>query len=161
MVTVTDTRFTGNSVSAISSAGVAFATGGAVSSASTPAPSFRDTVISGNRASATSTTGSAFVYGVGIFNGGLLELRNTLITANMGTASAPSGAAQGGGIWNGAFVPPPPGPELTLVDSAVTHNTLSASPGVTRQGGGLFTTAPVTLKNSLIAANSPDQCYGC
>lgn len=159
MVTVTNTRITGNSVSATALAGVAFAAG-AVTMANTPAPSLRDSVISGNRASATSATGSAFVLGVGISNfGGLLELRNTTISDNTGTASAPSGAAQGGGIWNGDFGPPPP--ELTLIGSPITRNTLSASPGITPQGGGLFTTAPVTLKDSVIAQNSPDQCFGC
>jgi len=29
------------------------------------------------------------------------------------------------------------------------------------QGGGLFTLFPVTLRNSVIAQNAPDQCYGC
>jgi hypothetical protein len=46
-------------------------------------------------------------------------------------------------------------------DSAITHNTLAASPGITVQGGGLFTLLPVTLTNSLIAGNVPDQCSGC
>jgi hypothetical protein len=41
------------------------------------------------------------------------------------------------------------------------HNTLSASPGLTVQGGGIFTAFPVTLNNSRIANNTPDQCYGC
>jgi hypothetical protein len=50
---------------------------------------------------------------------------------------------------------------LALVDSAVTHNTLTASPGITVQGGGLFTLFPVTLTSSVIAQNVPDQCYGC
>jgi hypothetical protein len=51
--------------------------------------------------------------------------------------------------------------QLRLADSAVTHNTLTASLGIMLQGGGLFTTFPVTLKNSLVAQNSPDDCYGC
>jgi hypothetical protein len=50
---------------------------------------------------------------------------------------------------------------LALVDSAVTRNTLTAGPGITVQGGGLFTLFPVTLTNSVIAQNVPDQCYGC
>ncbi len=51
--------------------------------------------------------------------------------------------------------------QLTLVNTGVTHNTLTASPGITVHGGGLFTIFPVTLKNTLIAQNLPDQCYGC
>jgi hypothetical protein len=51
--------------------------------------------------------------------------------------------------------------ELTLIDSALVHNILTASAGISVQGGGLFTNAPVTLKNTTIAENSPDQCQGC
>jgi hypothetical protein len=42
----------------------------------------------------------------------------------------------------------------------VIGNTLSASPGLTVQGGGLFTSFPVTLDHSRIAHNHPDQCAG-
>ena len=35
------------------------------------------------------------------------------------------------------------------------------APGITIQGGGLFTTVPVTLKDTVIAQNIPDQCFGC
>jgi len=47
------------------------------------------------------------------------------------------------------------------VGSQVTGNALSASPGVTVRGGGLYTERPVTLTTSVISGNSPDQCYGC
>ncbi|MDP9259613.1 MAG: hypothetical protein M3Q31_24105, partial [Actinomycetota bacterium] len=80
----------------------------------------------------------------GIFNLALLALRGTIVRSNRGTASAPSGRAEGGGVWNSAF-PDSPGPgELTLIGSAITRNALTASPGITPQGGGLFTTGPVT-----------------
>jgi hypothetical protein len=55
----------------------------------------------------------------------------------------------------------PPSVRLALVESAVTRNTLTASPGSKVQGGGLFTLSPVTLTSSVIAQNVPDQCYGC
>jgi hypothetical protein len=29
------------------------------------------------------------------------------------------------------------------------------------QGGGVFATNPVSLTNSMIAGNVPDQCFGC
>ena len=51
--------------------------------------------------------------------------------------------------------------KLTLNDTALTRNSLTGSPGITVQGGGLFTTFPVTLSHSLIALNSPGQCFGC
>jgi hypothetical protein len=161
IVTASGTRFTGNTVSATAAAGVASASGGGLSMANMPAVELRDSLVSGNSVSATSTTGSVFVHGAGINNGGQLELRNTTVSDNAGIASGPTGEAQGGGIWNGPFGPPPPAPELTLLDSTLTHNTLSATAGVSREGGGLFTTVPVTLDDTVIADNSPDQCFGC
>ena len=77
----------------------------------------------------------------------------------MGTATGPGGAAQGGGIWNGVDVSGPP-VRLTLARTAVTRNSLSGSPGISVQGGGLFTTLPATLTDSLITGNIPDQCFG-
>ena len=121
-----------------------------------------DSVISRNRVTATTTTGSATVQAGGIANIGVLTLRNTSVSDNSATASGPTGSAKGGGIWQRLG---PNGPRLTqlaLVDSAVTHNTLTATVGITVQGGGLFTPLfPVTLTHSLIAQNVPDQCYGC
>jgi len=122
----------------------------------------RNSTISDNTAKALSTTGSANIQGAGIFNGGLLELINSQIADNSGTATGPTGAAQGGGIWNGDALTSPP-VQLTLQNTAVTGNSLTASPGVTVQGAGLFTTPPatITLTHALIAHNTPDQCSGC
>jgi hypothetical protein len=156
--TVTNTRFTGNSVIATSPAGTARAAAGAFIAERL---TIRDSVISGNRLTATTTTGSATVDGGGIENLGVLTLRNTGVSDNAGTASGPSGSARGGGISNGSVPDGPPVTALTLVDSAISHNTLTASPGITVQGGGLFTSFPVKLTNSVIAGNVPDQCYGC
>jgi hypothetical protein len=161
LVTIRDSSFTGNSVDATSAAGTAIAAAGGVSMANMPTLDLRDSLVSGNSVRATSTSGSAVVHGAGINNGGELELRNMTVSENAGTASGPTGEAQGGGIWNGAFDPTSPAPELTLLASALTHNSLAASPGITPQGGGLFTTVPVTLDDSVIASNSPDQCFGC
>ena len=75
----------------------------------------------------------------------------------------PAGAAEGGGIWNGALIPFSDGPpvELTLTNSTVSGNLLSGTSGITIRGGGLFTSFPVTLDNSRITGNAPDQCSGC
>ena len=75
-----------------------------------------------------------------------------------------SGFAEGGGIWNGQPFGPDgtPTPSLLLDHTAVIGNALSASAGLTVQGGGLFTDGfPVSIVKSLIAHNSPDQCFGC
>ena len=159
--TITNTRFTGNSATARSSAGVAHAAAGAIVTAAFDRMTISDSVISANRLTATTTTGSSTVQGGGVANIGVLTLRNTSVAGNRGTASEPGGLAQGGGIFNVSVPDGPPSVRLALVDSTVTHNTLTASPGITVQGGGLFTLFPVTLTSSLIAQNVPDQCYGC
>jgi hypothetical protein len=159
--TISDTRFTGNSVTATSSAGAAQAAAGAIITAASDRMTISDSLIRANRLTATTTTGSATLRGGGIANIGVLALRNTSVAENSGTASGPHGLVQGGGIFNGSVPDGPPSVRLALVDSAVTRNTLTASPGIMVQGGGLFTLFPVTLTNTVIAHNVPDQCYGC
>ncbi|MGO8722005.1 MAG: hypothetical protein ACLQRM_04570, partial [Acidimicrobiales bacterium] len=53
--------------------------------------------------------------------------------------------------------------QLALVNTSVTHNVLQGGQGVSLQGGGLFTASPatLTLTDSQIAFNHPDQCFGC
>ena len=51
--------------------------------------------------------------------------------------------------------------KLTLKDFTISHNVLTASPSVTVQGGGLYTTLPTTFDHNEIANNAPDQCSGC
>jgi Right handed beta helix region len=159
--TISSTRFTGNSATATSSAGVAHAGAGGILTAAFERMTISGSVISANRLTATSTTGSASVEGGGMGNFGVLTLRNTSVGDNKGTASGPGGSARGGGIFNGSFPDGPPSVRLALLDSVVTHNTLTANPGITVQGGGLFTLFPVTLTSSVITHNVPDQCYGC
>jgi hypothetical protein len=159
--TISNTRFTGNSATATSSGGVAHAAAGAIITAAFERMTISDSVISANRLTATSTMDSSTVDGGGIANIGVLTLRNTSVADNRGAASGPGGSARGGGIFNGSVPDGPPSVRLALHDSAVTHNTVTASPGITLQGGGLFTLFPVTLTSSVIAQNVPDQCYGC
>jgi hypothetical protein len=107
------------------------------------------------------TSGSLIVEGGGIQNGQLLTLQDTLVENNTGTARGPKGMAEGGGIWSGSVFGTVPPILLTLAGSTVSANTLTASPGVTVHGGGLYTTFPVTLTNSTTLHNLPDQCFGC
>lgn len=118
-----------------------------------------DSTIAGNDAVARSDTGSATVMGGGVFNNSLLDLRRTVVSHNSGRASAPGGAAQGGGIWNGVFLSGPP-VELSLTDSLITGNALLGGSGIERQGGGLYTTEPVTRTRTPIFGNTPDQVFG-
>jgi hypothetical protein len=57
------------------------------------------------------------------------------------------------------FNPPPI--QLTLTNTSVTRNTITASPGLTTQGAGLFSQFAVTSNNSRIENNTPDNCVGC
>jgi hypothetical protein len=93
-------------------------------------------------------------------NNGPLELRNVRVTRNVATASGPAGFAQGGGVWNGLVFNPPP-VQLALVNTRIEQNTITATPGVSVAGAGLFTQFPVTLANSRIEQNAPDDCAGC
>jgi hypothetical protein len=156
--TISNTGVTGNIVDANAPAGVALAEAGGIQTGSTI---LSDSLVSGNRLTASSETGSASVHGAGIQHGnGTLQVSGTAISGNMGTATGPSGEALGGGIWNDLFFPGPPSPRLALVGTQVTNNALWASPGIEVHGGGLFTTFPVALTNSMISGNSPDDCFG-
>jgi hypothetical protein len=114
-----------------------------------------------NVANATAAHGAATIQGVGIVNNGPLTLTNVDVTGNRGTATGLSGFGQGGGIWNGQLFGGPDSP-LTLVNSRVTRNVLSGSPGIVLRGGGIFTPGfPVTLTGSTVSKNTPDDCVGC
>jgi hypothetical protein len=120
-----------------------------------------DTAIVGNTINSTAGTGFALVQGGGLANVGQLVFKRSLLLGNVARASGATGIAQGGGLWNGTFDPSSPTPELALVDSTITLNRLSATPGITPQGGGVYSDFTVTRIRTVIAGNSPDQCFGC
>jgi hypothetical protein len=120
----------------------------------------RRSVIGDNVVLARSSTGTADLLGSGVFNNSLLEMLGVLLGADTGRADAPSGVAQGGGIWSGVDLSGPD-VQLTLDHSALLGNRIAATAGITPQGGGLYTTTPATLTATRIAFNFPDQCVGC
>jgi len=65
----------------------------------------------------------------------------------------------GGGISNAAIFGPPV--TLTLTDSVVNANRLSADPDFLVNGGGVFTDGGIVRTHSVIAGNKPDNCFGC
>ncbi len=134
---------------------------GASQSPPTTPPTVRVTNsrITDNRASAVGGH-SATITGAGVFNNGIAAFEDVVVTGNSGAAFGPAGTAQGGGIWNGVDLTGPP-VRFVLTDSAITANTLTASPAISRQGGGVFTTSPFVTRNSRIERNVPDQCQGC
>jgi hypothetical protein len=166
--TIRDTTFVGNRAVATSTTGDAAVGGGAIFNASSSGVTISGSTIIDNHAIATASTGSAYVSGAGIQNIGVLTVRDTQVGSNTASATAPNGTAfaVGAGIFNTRLSDGPPVTQLTLIDSAITKNALTAT-GLTpiALGAGLFNDtgsgATVTLTNSVIAQNSPEQCFGC
>jgi hypothetical protein len=153
IASITDTRVTGNTVSTNAPSGSALAAAAGGSGGNGLSITISDSVFSGNNLTATTTTGTAHVQGGGFGNfGAMLAIRDTTFRGNSGTASGPGASAIGGGIWNGSDG------TLTLLDSSITQNGLTAG---TAHGGGLFTANQATVKDTVIASNVPDQCFGC
>jgi len=156
--TFSNVRITGNSVDVSSAAGNATALGGA---SVFDGGTITNSLIGDNHVHVAAPLGSVDVRGGGINAFGATTLRNSTVSGNTVDASGKSGNARGGGIYDGFNPDGPPGGPLVLQNSTVTANTLSGT-GVLLQGGGIFLhDQPITLTNSLITQNVPDQCFGC
>ena len=160
--TIANTQITGNAISVTTPNGDAGAVGAiGLFFGGTLTPTITNSIISGNTSAAVAPSGTATIQGAGLVNNGPLALKNVLVSNNHGTATGLGGFAEGGGIWNGILFGGPTSP-LTLKNTLVIANSLGASPGLSLQGAGIFTAGvPITLDNSLVVRNSPDQCYGC
>ncbi|MFE5407151.1 hypothetical protein ACFQ9Z_38975 [Streptomyces sp. NPDC056580] len=105
-------------------------------------------------------TGSVAARGGGIYNDSTLTLTDSPVGADSHGNSVKSdgGPAQGGGIFNGGSG------TTTLMRSPVQFNRASGMPG---DGGGIFNSAAtgnVTLANSPVRKNKPNNCVnvnGC
>ncbi len=127
----------------------------------TPSVSMTNSEISGNTTTVNSS-GFGSVFGGGLGNQGPATLTNDTIQGNVGTVNAPSGAAQGGGIWNGMFFSDGPSSSIAIQKTKATGNALNGGGGVARSGGGLYSCGfPFTLTNSQITGNTPDQIAAC
>jgi hypothetical protein len=160
VATITNTRIVANSLDASAPAGTVITVGGGLFVGFHNGVTVRNSLISGNTVAAASPGGIPIGAGGGVENAGVLTLDRTLVVGNSAVATGPGGVVHGGGISNETF-PGDSAPMLTLIDSVIMANKLSASPGVRPQGGGLFTDAPVSMTRTVIAANQPDQCFGC
>jgi hypothetical protein len=155
---ITNTRISGNDVTATSVGGDASAFAGALIDFG----SITSSVVTGNHVHASSPSGAVFAAGALVVDDQGLVLRNTQVSGNTAEANGASGSAQGGGIFNAPVPDGPPGGPLTLSNSSVSGNALSGGAGSTLQGGGLYVQdRPLTLSHSVISGNSPDQCFGC
>jgi hypothetical protein len=117
--------------------------------------------IADNTSTVDAPGGTSTIEGVGVTNDSDLTLSNVIVLGNKGVVNGENGSSQGGGIWNGSIFGLPT-PSLSLENSLVVGNALSGTPGITLQGAGIYTEgSPTTLTNSLVALNTPDQCFGC
>jgi hypothetical protein len=157
--TISTTSFVGNTVSVHSAAGDASAIAGAAIFFG----SISNSLIRDNRVQASAPGGAASAYGGGLVtDDAAMTLRATALSANTAEADGHSATAQGGGLFDAPIPNGPPGGPLTLIDSTITENALAGSGPTTLQGGGLYIQGqPLTLTNSVIARNHPDQCDGC
>ena len=157
--TISNTRLTGNSVVVSSAAGDSTAFAGALIDLG----SISNSVIGDNHVHASSPTGTVFAAGGGIVvDEAGLTLRSSEVSGNTVDANTASGSAQGGGIFDGPIENGPPGGPLTLLNSAITGNGLSGGTGISLQGGGLYLQGEtLTLRNSQLAHNLPNDCFGC
>lgn len=157
---ITNTRINGNSGTVTTSGSTGGLIGAVAFFAGDGDPvTFTNSSISNNVMAANAPNGAAQIVGAGLFNNGPLVIQGSTINSNRGTASGPTGSSYGGGIVNGFFGGPAP---LTLQASRVSNNVLSGSAGVTSFGGGIYTVGfPITLSNTVVSHNTPDDCEGC
>ena len=161
--TVSHTVITGNEVLVKSRDGLAAAGGAVYNGEGEETALIADSVIAGNTARAISATGQATVQGAGLINDGPLRLSGVRIVGNTGKAFGPAGFARGGGIWQGLVFNEGGLPiSIALERTLVSGNRVSGGPGITVEGGGVFSYGfPVSLDRSRIVGNSPDQCQAC
>ena len=129
--TIRDSTVTGNRGTVTGTPTRAYVAGAALDNEDGFAVTVADSTITDNAATATTSGGTAIVWGAAVHNNGDLTLRNTVVRGNTGIASGLDGMAQGGGVWNDSadllFGPPGPPAHLSLYDSTITRNRLSAS----------------------------------
>ena len=123
------------------------------------AATIRNSLFVGNSVDANAPAGVVNAGGGGIGNFGQTTIERTGVLGNQVTVSAAAGFAHGGGIENDTLFGSTP--SLTITNSVIMGNSLTASSGLAVQGGGLFTAFPVTLTRTVNAGNRPDQCFGC
>ncbi len=116
-----------------------------------------------NQARAVSPRGNASAEGGGLITDeGGLTLRDVPVRGNDAAAIGHSGSARGGGIFNAPIPNGPPGGPLVLHSSPITANTIAGNASILKTGGGLYIREhPLTLSDSAITRNHPDQCSGC
>lgn len=147
-LTVVDSLISGNTGYGISSMGIASILRSTIrgNGANTRHYEGRGIVNQGEMAISDSLI--AFNIGGGISNGGLMTITNSTVTGNAGN--------QGGGIANGVKEAGGLEERLTIVNSTIWGNVANYGGGISSYPdltGGLIPSIPITIENSIIAAN--------
>jgi hypothetical protein len=159
--TISGSRLVGNTVTAVGGTGSTVAGAGALWPWTGDGIEIRGSVVSGNTVTATGK-GETTARGGGILNVGTLSLRATEVSDNDIYAAGVSGAAQGGGVWNGTVDDSQDlTPTLSATGGSIAGNAILAARGLDVRGGGLFTSTPAALDHIAIRGNSPGNCSGC
>lgn len=131
-----------------------------------------NTLVSANNAGLRTNTA---LNGGGIFNAGTLTLFSSRVTGNVASRSTASSGGNGGGIYTA------PSSRTRIIQSTIDHNNTNLfGAGIFNNGtttldrslvqlneapdtvgaGGIFNNAPgtVTLRNSVVRLNVPDNC---
>jgi hypothetical protein len=160
--TLTNIRLTGNTVDASAAAGKASGEGGGTHF---DGGTITNSLVTDNHVHVSSPLGEVAARGGGVDAAVGATLRNTTVSGNTVDASGKSGTVRGGGVFDAAFPDGPdgaPGGPLVLQNSSLTGNALTGSTSLILHGGGLYLeNEPLTIANTVIANNSPDQCFGC
>jgi hypothetical protein len=160
--TLNNIRLTGNTVDVSSATGGASGEGGGTHF---DGGTITNSLVTDNHVHVSSSLGEVAARGGGVDAAVGATLRNTTVSGNTVEASGKSGTVRGGGVFDAAFPDGPdgaPGGPLVLQNSSLTGNALTGSTSLILHGGGLYLeNEPLTFTNSVIANNSPDQCFGC
>jgi hypothetical protein len=127
----------------------------------------RDSMVARNSVTATGPLGAiAGGGGIAMFGGDLTLERTQVIANSVSSNGAPGpmpfggvSSALGGGISSVNVGGPPA--SLTVTDSVINANRLSAGPGQPLKGGGVYTESGISATRTVIAGNKPDDCSGC
>jgi hypothetical protein len=98
--------------------------------------------------------------GAGILNHATATLNNTVVSGNTAPDDSSGDSGLGGGIANANFgIPGAPSPSLVMHNGSVTGNSASGEGGGIANVGFGAPAGTVTLYNTNVNSNTPDNCF--
>ena len=179
-VTLTDSIVSGNTAFATptTSGGTGAAGGGGIGQGTSSGPvTLTNSSVTGN--SAPINGGGIYLFAAGATPSGPVTLTNTSLSGNSagqtgggirltgGSVTMTNSTVSGNTAPTGGGINRMPAASVTLIDSTVSNNTATNTSAPT--GGGIFSAAtytgpvsipPMTLTNSTVTGNHPDDCVG-